>query len=264
MEWKTAPIFDGAHIPYFSVPQALVGDKDASLLRSLSYPALRVYLVILSKAGRDNRPYIKVDNNYFVKIAGVGKNQIAVARKELVDAGLITASRAGAKFCYELRNPATGAELSRTKIHRHTFRSPTAEEANKIFQFYGLESFALPKGKIICPFHSPSDVDGAGKKGRYYRIRISSTSSGILWNCSFPRCRHFGKMDHRVVVDEETWADKIVISGGGDVIHMIAAMEQLQGRTAIKREGAIKIAEQILGAKLVDYDPENQLCEQEV
>jgi hypothetical protein len=81
-EWKPKLHFEGSGVSFFVVPHSLIGDAIRSPMCKMSAPALRLYLLLLAKVGREPTSKVIYDNNYFDKRAKVGKNVIVKARQE--------------------------------------------------------------------------------------------------------------------------------------------------------------------------------------
>ena len=103
MVYKSKTVFNGSDVPFFCVPHHLVG-----LIGVLSVSALRLYLFILAKAGRNQRPIVRITNEQLHLASIVDRNNVLKARNELMKLKLATVTKKKGHFLFELLNPSFG------------------------------------------------------------------------------------------------------------------------------------------------------------
>lgn len=75
-------------------------------------PELRLYMVLLSKSGKEGNAVVTLENSEMMEFAGLNRNYLPRARKRLMLSKLIKAKRAGMKsYRYEILG-AEGRSLS--------------------------------------------------------------------------------------------------------------------------------------------------------
>jgi hypothetical protein len=106
--------FNGTGVQWFPVPLWL-GDADRpGLLLDLSHRELRLFLLVLSEAGKNRELFVELCNADVMKRLGMNKdkgNSFAKVRKSLVARGLIATTRKKKSFIYHVTNPRTKATL---------------------------------------------------------------------------------------------------------------------------------------------------------
>jgi len=102
---RSKVIFKGSGFGWFPIPRFFLGDEinRGKLFGMAPSPELRLYLVLLSETGKEEKPVLSLENALLMKLAKLDRTYLPRARKALVKAGLIKAKRVGMKvYRYEI------------------------------------------------------------------------------------------------------------------------------------------------------------------
>jgi hypothetical protein len=224
--------FTDTDVPTFRVPQSIIGNnQEEGMLRELSHPALRLYLVLLCTCGRKNKPAVKMTSKYIERHACIGEKHIAEPRMELEDAFLIRTTKEKGGWLYELCQPQTAGLtlLVSTPAEKNPLISRTGgpdltpDQIEKVFLHYLKDSqlFDDANGmKFKCPFHV-----NIGKDRRFH-LSVGMERGGP-WMCHLPECKHHGSRRKRDVSEDGSWHSSKQVGGydgGGNTLDFIVAM----------------------------------------
>jgi hypothetical protein len=245
-------------IPTFRVPYKLIGDYDETgLLKEMSHPALRLYLTVLCKCSRENKPIVKMTSDYVERHAGISEKHIGKYREELSDLDIVHAKKQRGAWLYELRDPIRQwaielAPVPDEKVFtgRDGSLKLTPDEVRKVFDHYLGHQFVRDDAngsQYQCPFHT--------RIGRAKRAHISvSTERGGLWSCQWSKCRKHGKREQRPGTFNENrvmeLSEELGYDGGGNTLDFIAAMTEQDTGKIINRQGAAGILQGILSGSI--------------
>jgi hypothetical protein len=98
-------IFKGTGFGWFPMPRYFLGDKTmrGKFFQMAPSPDLRLYVILLSELGKDGNPIGVLENSRLMEAARLNRTYLPRARKALVQAKLIRATRAGMKaYRYEI------------------------------------------------------------------------------------------------------------------------------------------------------------------
>ena len=251
-------MFDGTPVSFFVVPHSLIGDKTRSPMCLMSAPALRLYLLLLAKVGREPSSKVVFDNEYFQDRAKVGKNAIVKVRQELIDRRLIRVTPQDDLFEYEILDPSTGESLPRASAQEKV-EVLTADDVDKICRWFGVMALEdNEKGGLqyICPCHDGHDVSHDGdplskkRKGKHSYLHINpmpNSRYGWLYNCSFPGCYLRGKGRLETIRDSyDEPVDEVIDGGGGNLINLVGSLQKRIEKQSVNRQAAEDILLEIL------------------
>jgi hypothetical protein len=248
--------FTGTDVPTFRVPQSLIGDtQEKGILVDLSHPALRLYLTLLCKCSRENKPIVKMSSEYIERHADIGEKHISKYRTELEYADLVGATKKSGEWFYEVLQPnSNGCPLdietpeSTPRISKKGRLDLNPDQIRLLFMHYLGDSFVMDDAngmQFRCPFHMPI--------GDAKRSRISvGLESGGPWMCHWHQCRRNGK---RRVRDDQWGSDgvldleqELAHDGGGNALDFIVAMTEYEENKVIgRKEAEVKLKDILAG-----------------
>lgn len=279
MRQKQSNIFNGSAVPYFGVPHEVVGTKHGSPMREMTYNALKLALVLYSKANRDWVPVVTLDSAAIKQRAGINKSFVTKAAKELQRFRIAQFTARKGVYTFILLDPATGKTLPSLNatvkdgpltenevvalaeafgLDEMQMGSPTAQELKSLTKMPRFSTGAL---KFVCPCHSPSDKAGrTGRiRGKDKHISISFSNGHWVYRCEFPSCRLNGRRRTKVVKDN--WNDykhEVIVGGGGMIVDLVANLMFNRDDSPVTQQVAKAEMNRILGREGHQYEQDGQ------
>ena len=222
MEKKATTIFHLSGVSYFPVPHALLGDKyRPRLIGQMSAASLRLYLYVVAKAGRGQRPIVAVSNSELEKAGIVGPNHVLAARAQLELLQLVKVTKKKSQFMYEVLNPISKKSLPSVEEFI-PIENLSETQLEQVFSTFLSNQLVSNENGLLyrCPFHVPLGHSRSKTKP----LSVQAPGPG-LWQCLDATCRHHGNRQRSTIKD--MWNDPTGIwslKGGGNVVDFIRAI----------------------------------------
>jgi hypothetical protein len=248
--------FTDTDVPTFRVPQIIIGDVlREGMLWELSHPALRLYLAILCKCQRVNKPIVEMSSEYIERHANISEKHVSKVRKELEVISLIKATKGENGWLYEVLEPQTGGWSLPTRpppeknplLTKTGGPSLSPPQIEKVFLHYlkGSQLDDDANGLVFeCPFHLN---DG---KARKYHLCVCNSERGGPWMCHWHECKRRGASRMRATFEDGVMdlTKEKAYDGGGNVLDFIVAMVEKTTQAIISRKEAEGILTSILAS----------------